>query len=191
MGVAALDPSYNCDKEHTMHSRIIPAILGIAVAAGATLPAAAQDMPKRKSGLWEITMDSSAPKGAPPRTMTQCVDAAKDDLARQAGQQMQAENKCSTTNMKQSAGRMSFDSACDFGTMKLASQTMISGDFNTSYKMVIKSKFDPPMMGMADSTTTMDAKYVGACKPGQRPGDTTMPGAPTMNVYDMMDGKKK
>ena len=107
-----------------MPTRAILATLAIAWAVVAALPAAAQDMPRRKSGLWEIKMENSSAKGSPPRVMTQCVDAAKDDIARQMGQQMERENKCSRTNVKQNAGRLSFDSACDFGTMKMTSSIL-------------------------------------------------------------------
>ena len=160
--------------------------------------ATAQDMPKRKSGLWEITMDSSAAKGASGapgagagmRTMSQCVDAAKDDLARQSAQQMDKDNQCRQGKISQGGGRITFDSSCDFGGTKMTSHSVITGDFQSSYKMEIKSQFNPPMMGMADSTTTMEAKYIGACKPGMRPGDVQVMGM-TMNVYDMMDASKK
>ena len=162
--------------------------------------ATAQDMPKRKSGLWEITMDSGAAKGASgapsgaaaagPRTMSQCVDTAKDDIARQSAQQMEKDNKCTQGKISQGGGRISFESTCDFAGTKMTSQTLITGDFQSSYKMEVKSKFNPPMMGMADSTMTMEGKHMGACKPGMRPGDVQMMGM-TMNVYDMMDANKK
>lgn len=174
-------------RRHFVSISLIAAMLGAGLAV-------AQDMPKRKSGLWEITMDrgaAAAGKGTPAMTMSQCIDQAKDDLFRQMGQQMERENKCSRSNVKQSAGRLSFDASCDFGTMKTSSNTVITGDFNSAYKVEVHSKFDPPMMGKSEGTTLMEAKWVGACKPGQRPGDVTMPGGMTMNIYDMMDTKKK
>ena len=178
-----------------MHQRTLFAALALTVFGIASLSASAQEMPRRKSGLWEITMENSAaPKGHPARVMTQCVDAAKDDIARQMGQQMEKDNKCSKSGITQLPGRISFESSCDFGGTKMTAQTTITGDFNSSYKMEIKSKYSPPMMGMSEGTTTMDAKFVGACKPGMRAGDVSMPGMPggmTMNIYDMMDGKKK
>lgn len=178
-----------------MHQHTLFAALALIVFTGVSLSGSAQELPRRKSGLWEITMENSAaPKGRPARVMTQCVDAAKDDIARQMGQQMEKDNKCSKSRITQLPGRISFESACDFGESKMTAQTMITGDFNSSYKMEIKSKYSPPMMGMSESTTVMDAKFVGACKPGMRAGDVSMPGMPagmTMNIYDMMDGTKK
>lgn len=180
---------------------LLATIASASVIAFALLPstATAQDVPKRKSGLWEIKMDNSAAKGASGaaatpgaglRTMSQCVDAAKDDMARQSAQQMDKDNKCTQGKISQSGGRITFDSSCDFDGTKMTSHSVITGDFQSSYKMEIKSNFNPPMMGMADSTTTMEAKYMGACKPGMRPGDVQVMGM-TMNVYDMMDASKK
>ena len=36
-----------------------------------------------------------------------------------------------------------------------------------------------------DTTTTIEAKWLGACKPDQKPGDIVMPGGFKMNVKDM------
>jgi hypothetical protein len=39
-------------------------------------------------------------------------------------------------------------------------------------------------MGMADSHTTIRARWTGPCKDGQRPGDVTLPNGLTINVFD-------
>jgi hypothetical protein len=36
-----------------------------------------------------------------------------------------------------------------------------------------------------DSTSTVEAKWLGACKPDQKPGDMVMPGGIKMNIKDM------
>ncbi len=41
------------------------------------MPAAAQDMPARKAGLWEMKMTFEG-RGAPPQAMQHCVDATTD-----------------------------------------------------------------------------------------------------------------
>lgn len=179
-----------------MHRALVPVVAAVSaaiLAAALAAPALAQDLPKRRSGLWEITMESSAgrAKGGGERLMTQCVDQSRDDAFRQMGQQMERENKCTRTNVQRTPGRLSFDSACDFGTMKATSKTVITGDFDSAYRMEVHSRYEPPLMGFAEGTTTMTARWAGACKAGQRPGDVTMPGGMTMNVYDMMDAKKK
>ena len=35
-----------------------------------------------------------------------------------------------------------------------------------------------------DSTTTIEAKWLGACKPDQKPGDIVMPGGFKINIKD-------
>ena len=36
-----------------------------------------------------------------------------------------------------------------------------------------------------DSTTTVEAKWVGACKADQKPGDIVMPGGMKMNILEL------
>ena len=163
-------------------------LLPLVGALWATLAApllAADDLPKRKSGLWEIKMGAGGP------TMSQCVDQARDEAFRQMGNQMAQEMKCTMSNVQKGAGTYAFQQTCQMGNTKMTSATKVTGNFETGYTMVSQSKFDPPMMGMSESKTVMEAKWLGACKPGQRPGDMTMPGGMTMNVYEMLDAKKK
>ena len=169
------------------------AVVAAAIALTLALPAAAQDIPRRKSGLWETNMDNTSARAKSGRGMTvsQCVDSAKDDMSRQMGQEMAREHQCSQSNMRRTPGGIAFDSTCEFNGTKMKSATSITGDFVASYRMEIHTTYDPPLAGRTEGTTTMEAKYLGACKAGQRPGDMTMPGGMTMNVYDMMDSKKK
>jgi hypothetical protein len=47
---------------------------------------------------------------------------------------------------------------------------------------------------MAGGTTTIQARWVSACKPDQKPGDIIMAGGQRMNVRDLrkiMDGRAK
>jgi hypothetical protein len=176
--------------------RALLTAFAIAIASALALPALAQDMPKRKSGLWEINMDRSSARGKDGKgpgmaVVTQCVDQAKDDALHQMGQKMAREMKCTWTPLQRTPAGLTNESTCDLGTMKTKSKTVITGDFNTAYKVEIHTRYDPPMMGRAEGTTIMEARWVGACKPGQRPGDMTTPGGTTMNIYDMMDAKKK
>jgi hypothetical protein len=156
-------------------------VFALAAIAVATT-AGAQEMPKRKSGLWEMKM-------AQGMVMTQCVDQAQDDAFRQVGREMEREMKCTRGAVQRGAGTMSFESTCDMGGTRTTSKTTISGDFDKAYRMDVQTKYDPPLMGNAQTSTTIEAKWLGACNAGQRPGDMTMPGGMTINAYDMM--KKK
>ena len=60
---------------------------------------------------------------------------------------------------------------------------MFSGD--TAYRMDMLSTYNPPMMGMKEARTTVEAKWLGACKPGQKPGDVTMANGMSFNMRAM------
>ena len=50
----------------------------------------------------------------------------------------------------------------------------------------MRTTFDPPMQGMKEMTQKIDARWVGACKPGQKPGDVVMEGRSSMNMQELM-----
>jgi hypothetical protein len=144
----------------------------------ASLDAGAADMPKRKSGLWEITTSAEG-QTTPPMQM--CIDEKVDDLSRDM---TQGDVKCSKQDMRREGDRYVIDSVCKFGETTATSHIVVTGKLDSAYQMDIQSKYNPPMMGMSEGRSTMKARWLGACKAGQRPGDMVMPGGMTINVYD-------
>ena len=71
----------------------------------------------------------------------------------------------------------------------MVSQAVMTLTGNDAYRTEAHATFDPPMNGMKESTTVLEGKHVGVCKPGQQPGDMTMPNGQTMNIRQMMKGK--
>ncbi|HEY2254186.1 MAG TPA: hypothetical protein VGI11_00995, partial [Variovorax sp.] len=63
--------------------------------------------------------------------------------------------------------------------------SVITGDFNTAYHMESRSTYSPPMMGRSEGAIAMDAKWLGPCQAGQKPGDMMMPNGMKMNVFEM------
>jgi hypothetical protein len=59
-----------------------------------------------------------------------------------------------------------------------------TGDFNSAYTVKTTAKSTggnlPP-----DMVTTIQAKWISACKADQKPGDIVMPGGMKMNISDM------
>jgi hypothetical protein len=163
-------------------SLILSAGAALALAAGAQ----ALDLPKRKSGLWELkTLTSNSPA---PRTMQMCVDEQTDDLMQNFGAGM-GKKMCSKNELRKEGGKYVSESVCTFGTTTATTRSEFSGDFTTAYRGVSKSTYNPPMMGMTDATTEIEAKWTGPCKPGQKPGDIVMPdmpaGMPAINLQDL------
>ncbi|MEO8144664.1 MAG: DUF3617 family protein [Betaproteobacteria bacterium] len=135
--------------------------------------ASAQDAPRRKSGLWEISM-SSAQMPAPMVTR-QCVDEKTDDMARGPSQ---GREKCSKQSVRREGGSVIVESVCQVDGSTATSRGVFSGDFATSYKGEMTTRFNPPMQGMAESRMNFQARLTGACAPGQKPGDMSMQGMP-------------
>ena len=149
----------------------------------AVVPAYAAELPKRKSGSWEI---STSQAGGPPGPVAQmCIDATTDDFARQLAA---GALECSKQDLRREGGRYISDSVCKIGESVATSRIVISGDFETAYQADIEAKYAPPLMGMSEGRTTVSARWLGPCKPGQRPGDVTMPNGTVINVQDPPPG---
>lgn len=146
--------------------------------ASASFAVTAADLPKRKSGLWEITTTAQGQQTPP---MQMCIDEKLDDLSREMAQ---GDVKCSKQDVRREGDRYVVDSVCKIGESTATTRMVMTGKFDTAYDMDIHAKYSPPMMGMSEGRSTIKARWLGACKTGQRPGDMVMPGGMTINVYD-------
>lgn len=147
------------------------------------------DYPARKPGLWEIQTGDATGKGAG-HTVQQCIDAASDKALRDMGQGM-GKDMCAKQDLRIESGKLVMDSVCKIGTTTATSHAVMTGDFSSTYRMESKSTYNPPLMGRTEGTSVMEAKWVGPCKPGQKPGDMVMSNGMTMNVLDMMGARGK
>jgi hypothetical protein len=97
-----------------------------------------------------------------------------------------AKEICAQQNMQKTPTGMVIDSTCNIAGIASTSHTEINGDFNSAYTVSVKSTH-PAIGGGAPKETnmTMDAKWLGACKPDQKPGDMIMPGGIKINIKDM------
>lgn len=155
--------------------RFVSLSLVAAVVALAALPAQALDLPKRKAGLWELKTVSG--EGAPAAVMQQCTDEAFEAQMQKTALET-AKNMCSKNELKRDGNTITGNSECKMGTIAVTSRTVTTGDFSSSYKTVINNAYNPPMMGKATDTMVMEARYLGPCAAGQKPGAVTMPNMP-------------
>jgi hypothetical protein len=168
-----------------MKKRSLPvlSLITLFLAAGA---ASAADMPKRKPGLWEITMqmDGMPNMGA----IQQCIDASTDNLLQQqAGKQ---KPDCSVIDVKPSGNRVVLHTVCKVEGSTATTDGVFEGAFDSNYKGTMKTRFAPPLQGMSESNTTQQARWIGPCKAGQKPGDVIMPNMGGFNVNEMMKDPK-
>ena len=160
---------------------------GLALSLLALWPAnnaGAVELPVRKAGLWEMkVLNPGSP--APEMTMQQCTDATTDkDMATSFSPM--AKDVCSKQDIQKTATGYVTDSVCGIGGMSIKSHAEIIGDFNSAYTVKSTSHSEGGPAGVPrDSTTTIEAKWLGACKADQKAGDIMMPGGMKINLKDM------
>lgn len=156
--------------------------IGVALAAAAAV-APAQEFPKLKAGLWEVSMTSG--KRDQPRLTMMCLDDSVQREMYTVSTGMMS-GMCSKHEIKVVGNKVTTLANCDLGITKMQSQAVMTLTGNSSYHTDARATFDPPLNGAKESTTIIDGKHVGACKPGQQPGDMTLPGGQTVNVRQLM-----
>jgi hypothetical protein len=146
--------------------------------------AAAVELPVRKPGLWEMKVVRVG-SPVPDMTMQHCTDETTDKTMNDTVSPM-AKDMCSRQDIQKTAAGYVSDSVCGVAGMSITSHVEITGDFNSGYTVKSTSHSERGAAGAPrDSTTTIEAKWLGACKPDQKAGDIMMPGGMKMNIKDM------
>jgi hypothetical protein len=146
--------------------------------------AAADELPIRKPGLWEMKMGKAGAAGSS-MTMQHCTDETTDRLMNDQVSPL-AKQACAKQDLKKTATGYVSDSVCAVAGASIVSHTEISGDFNSAYTVHSVSHSDKGPGGKPlDTTTAIEAKWLGACKADQKPGDIVMPGGLKLNIKDM------
>lgn len=144
-------------------------------------------LPKRKAGLWEISMNMA---GMPAGNQSkQCIDDKTDQelLKSSVTTASKFGAQCSEPKVAGKGDSYTIDTECMFNGSKMTSTTLMKGDFNSSYNVVTNVEYNPPYMGMAKSEMKFDAKWLGECAPDQQPGDIIMANGMKMNMKGMQD----
>jgi hypothetical protein len=143
----------------------------------------AVEMPIRKVGLWEIKIVRTG-SPLPEMTMQHCTDEATDKEMN-TGLAPAAKDVCSKHDIQKTATGYVTDSVCSVAGISMTSHSDITGDFNSAYTVKSTSHSEGGPSGMPrDSTTTIEAKWLGVCKADQKPGDIVMPGGFKLNIKD-------
>lgn len=146
----------------------------------------AADLPKRKPGLWEISVTASNAPGAS-SVMKHCIDQSTDEKMLSSATQMAGQMgiKCSKNDFRREGDKYIAESDCQMAQIRMQSHSEFSGDFNSLYVGVTKSSYNPPMYGLSSSESTMTARWVGPCQAGQQPGDMIMSNGMKMNINSL------
>ena len=149
------------------------------------LQAQAADAPKRKSGLWEMKMQMSGMPAMPGQGPIQmCVDQASDNVMQERAKE---KVNCPTMDVNRSGNKITIHSVCKQDGTTVTSDAVITGDFDSNYHNEMVMRYSPPQHGMSEMKMVQDARWLGPCKAGQKPGDVIMPGMGGVNVQQMMN----
>jgi hypothetical protein len=162
----------------------IATLLAIALTGSVAVDALAAEPPVLKSGLWELSR-STDQQPEPKRLTTMCLDESVQSQMREFGLGV-AKELCTKSDRRLEGNHLTIDAVCKLGqtTMTTHSATVFSG--NTAYHTEGSATYDPPLMNVTEAKTSVDAKWVGDCKPGQRPGDITLESGQTINIKTMI-----
>jgi hypothetical protein len=141
------------------------------------------DLPKRKSGLWDIKISHASTK-RPPQTLQMCIDHTTDDITQQMGESV-ARQACSRQQIRREGNKIVGDSVCKIGETTATSHTVFSGEFDRAYHGEIRTKYSPPLMGTSENLTLIEAKWTGPCQADQKPGDMIMPNGMKINIKQL------
>jgi Protein of unknown function (DUF3617) len=152
--------------------------------------ALAQDsLPKRRPGLWSLTMNMAGAPGGQPMNSRQCIDEKTDEQMQRRALQGEAGSSCTQTGMKKTASGFEMDSVCKTAQGQARSHVVMSGDPQLRYQMDMTTRHEPPRKGQAEQRMTLQAEWKGACPAGMKPGDVQMAGM-TINPAAMGDPGK-
>jgi hypothetical protein len=162
--------------EMTMRALLlIPACLLCAV------PATAGELPSRKPGLWEIKMNMGG-REVPLRNIQQCTDA-ETDASMMTNVNAMAGGACEKPRISSRGGSITVDTTCKIGGATTSTRAVFAGDFDSAYTITVSGD------GAASGhSMTMEAKWIGPCRAGQKPGDIIMPGGIKLNVRSLATG---
>jgi hypothetical protein len=133
----------------------------IAIIANTALQGRAEEVPKRKPGLWEITTVAA---GTGMTTLKACI-GPDDSIATPSDS-----GDCSAPKATRAGEEVIVDVVCKKEFGKEIMSTAFSGDFTTRYHAIMKITFDPPE-GVKNMGVIIDGKYLGPdCGPAKEPG---------------------
>jgi hypothetical protein len=133
--------------------------------ASHTASASDTAMPDMKPGLWEVKMTHHGGDGQTHGgVIQQCLDAAAMAQAKLTAASYMKAN-CSKNETQRAGDTWTNDLVCKSGGSVTTTHTVTAMVGDGAYHTDLRTTYDPPLAGSANSTTVMDGKWISACKP--------------------------
>lgn len=159
-----------------------------AAAPSQAAPKGAAALPRRKPGLWEMSMSVQG-EDMPPVVTRVCLDEATEARMPVWGGQVMRDMCEKNLVTPRTDGSVQFSSVCDMGSGgKVTSSGVVTGDLTSNYVVRVQSSTTGAQVPQMNRQTsyTIASRRVGDCAEGQRGGDMVMPGGVTVNMNDTM-----
>ncbi len=131
--------------------------------------ALAASLPARKPGLWQITTRTQGVPDFGP--VQQGVGPDSDQLMLEKARK----KNCRVLDLKPAGKRVTVHLVCTLDGSTATSDGVLEGAFDAHYTGTLRTRFSPPWHGMSETTTTHEGRWLGPCKPGQKPGEVIGP----------------
>jgi hypothetical protein len=114
-----------------------------------------------------------------------CLDESVQADMREFGLGV-AKELCSKSDRRVEGNRLTIDAVCKLGATTMTAHSVMTFSGNTAYHTDGSATYDPPMLNLSESKSSIDAKWVGECPPGQQPGDITLESGQKINIKSMI-----
>jgi len=159
------------------------------IALAATTGARADELPLRKAGLWDVRLTSS---GMPGTNAQHCTDPSVEK--EMSAELLGKNDHCSKHEVHKTDAGYTIETECTAAGMTMDGHYEVTGDFNSAFTIHSTTRVHGGNAGKAgrEMTGKVEAKWLGECKPDQKPGDVMMFGV-KMNIKDVnkITGKLK
>lgn len=152
------------------------------------LPATAQNLPARKPGLWEHIATQTIQSVTSQKFVSQhCIDAETDQAMQAFGTDL-IKAKCDRLDWRPEGSNRVLYAGCLYGDQPFKVYGIATGDLSADYKTTLTvTRIGRPEWPTMPPETVFNtaAKWIGACRAGQRPGDMTLANGQYMNIRDV------
>lgn len=161
---------------------LLPALLCFLAVSGVAV--GADSFPPRKPGLWEVSGNLPLLPGQQ-LTARRCIGprGEGDPLARGAPEL----RDCNEPRVDRRGGELIVDMVCRVDGSRATTRGVFTGDFQNHYKGRLDTSYAPPLRGVSTSSTKLEARRLGPCLPGQKPGETEMAMGGNIKLQDLLE----
>ena len=135
-------------------------------------PPPAADSLALKAGLWLVTY--ARPEMGYSSLQKICVDAAGGRSLAERNDALDAMD-CSRRQVEANSGNTHIERVCARNGTTVTSHIDIALDGENAFHQTMETIYDPAFAGHADTHTSADGVWSGACPDGMKPGDIALP----------------